>query len=742
MGSTRRLRTAVVAGLAVVVWAQSGAVLARAQDDGLVRTATILPYLAQSVEQAQPNVNFGGADLAIAADARKNPVKQAFLRFSLGALPRGARITAWTLRLELATPGQGLQEVRAFPATFDWSLATRTLPRRPLTWNTRPQVSTRGVGKAEVTADVDPVDIPLTLPEREPWIDVGKGDVSLMLQAVNASADYAYHGLCPRGATAPCPTTNRQPRLIVRYAMPPAAAPIEWPQPGHDAQHSRQTVWRPSAAVAAVASRTVYAPREEVADAPKGYIVGAPAMTDGRLFLHTQRDDAGSKKFFLTVVDESGRLAWQRDLPGAAKFPPFLDRTGRVRVVTENSLVSMPASGPTFSVPPSPWSELLEPGSSVSVREPPTVGASGALYLSTDRGVFALGPDQRVWWKVGSLEARAGPVALSPDETTAYVVLTGGPAAKDDRRCLTEGGAGGPGPANPAGVLVAIDTVSGRVRWRAGAFDQPADGTALPVPVVTTVEVQGEKGRETRTLVYAVDGHQRGRSLQVFDGQTGQCVTVSTAGFFSRPVVVGEGAVALVRREEKDAKGRLCRYAWAPGSDLQWTCPQGDEDLSPLSVLAADGNGSVYAIDGTSSPQKIRGYDRDLVRRLRLDVPETRFAAEEKSTNLGDNVLVGADGTLFATNRNALFVIAPTKVAESAPEHLVLDADGVKGTSPTAFLAQKSITVGQAENGARKVEIGAVQSIVLRSGGGILFRPGFTVHRGARVLARTGMAQP
>jgi hypothetical protein len=721
---------AIVAGLAVGVWAPSGAIPARAQDDDLVRTATILPYLAQTVEQAQATASFEGADLAIAADARKNPVKQAFVRFSLGALPQGARITAWTLRLEVATPGQGPQEVRAFPATFDWSPATRTLPRGPLTWNTRPQVSTRGVGKAEVTAGVDPVDVPLILPEREPWVDVGKGDVSLMLQAVNASAEYTYHGLCPW--RAPCPKTNRQPRLIVEYAMRPAAARIEWAQPGHDAQQSRRTGWRLSADVAAVASRPAYS--------PKGYIVGAPAMAQGRLFLHTQRDDAGSRKFFVTAVDDRGRVVWDWGIPAAAKFPPFLDGTGLVRVVTENSLVSMPADGPTFNVRPPSWSELLQPGSSVSVREPPTVGVNHALYLSTDAGVFALGRDQRVWWSgLGGDDARSGRVALSPDETTAYVVLVGG-GGKDAVRC--DGDAGG---GVPAGVLVAIDNVSGRERWRAGAFGRPGAGDPLPVPVVTTVEVEREGRRETRALVYAIDGHDRGTSLQVFDGQTGQCATLTSQGTFSRPVVAGDGGVALVRRGQgQGAKGRLCRYAWTPGGAIQWTCQPDDaaDDLSPLSVLAADGNGTVYAIDGTSSPQKVRGYDKDLVRQFALDVRETRFAAEEKSTNLGDNLLVGADGTLFATNRNALFVIGPTKVAESAPENLLLDADGVKGTSPTAFLAQKSITVGQADKGAPGVEIGAAQSMVLRSGGGILFRPGFTVHKGARVLARTGMGQP
>jgi hypothetical protein len=722
----------------------TAAMPAGAQEDGRVRTVALLPYFAERAEQANPTASFRGQDLAIEADAGNAPVTQSYLRFSLRTLPRESTIVALTLRLDVVTPGKVSQLVSVFPATFAWSPGDlRSLPPVLLSWNVRPQVSDRAVGYEKVPARAGRVDVELTPLAKEPWVDVSKGDVSLMLESPTPSMGFTYRGLCDARATQPCVTTNEQPRLIVRYAMRPAAAPIQWPQPGHDAQQSYQTAWAPSARVAEVTVRSVYS--------PNGFIVGAPAMLQNRLIVHTQRTDAGSAKSCVTAVDRRGRVIWDVAIPATAvTFPPLVGRDGHIDVVTESALVGIspdldrqPARcGESGFVAPVAWSALLEPGATVtpgsgylppSVREAPTIGASGALYVSTDRGVFALEAGRRVSWRFGGAGAYAGPVALSPDETTAYVVIDAG-AIKDDLRCVKEGAP----RASAGGTLVAIDSVSGCELWRAGAFGKPGGDAPSPSPLVAT--------SEDRTLVYVVDGPAQGKSLQVFDGRTGRSASLTTTGFFSRPVGSGAGSITLVRRDD-GANGRLCRYTWPPLGGLlgllgirppiEQVCQtDASDDLSPLSVLAADARGNVYAVDGTTDPQKVRGYDKDLRLMFALSVAATRSQAEKRMTNFGDNLLVGADGTLFTTSWNTLFAIGPKRLAYDAPKSLTLTQDDVQKVTRTSFLADEAITV------SGNVAIGTAQSIVLRSGGGVVFRPGFRVHSGGQVVVDVGMGQP
>jgi outer membrane protein assembly factor BamB len=380
--------------------------------------------------------------------------------------------------------------------------------------------------------------------------------------------------------------------------------------------------------------------------------------------------------------------------------------------VTENRLLIVHVRGDVPNVEPRAWDDLLGPGSP-SVRARPTLGFNGALYLSTDRGIFALSPypDLRVLWRSGSQGAQLGQAALSPDEATAYVV---------------DGG---------AGQLVALDSADGTARWRSGSFDRAAPGAAapLPVPVVTSLAVAGRVDR--LPLVYVVSGHRRGKALQVFEGDGGKSASLTTTGFFSRPVVDDSGAATLVRKDEP-GKGRLCSYRWRPGeAAMQEQCQETDaDDLSALSVLAADGDNRVYVIDGTSSPQKVRGYTPARTRLFALDVPETA-SASDGTTNFGDNLLVAADGTLYAANRNALFAIEPRRLASPRPDLVVAGAD-VAGINRTAFLAEASITL------AGDVAVGPLQSVVLRAGSTIAFTPGFSVSKGAQVLCQTGAAQP
>lgn len=657
----------ILAGLMLVASALAGAVPTRAQAASVERTATLLADLAQHVDRRQPDRAFTSGGLRLEADATET-----YLRFFLGKLPRGAAIKSWTLRMDVANPGSAPQAIRVYaldpgPHRFDSDTG--------LTWQKRP-TTTKIFVEARVPARRGTVDLPLPSPAREP----PQGSLAVMLRAVrsgppsSSSQEYTFHGLCGRPSTSWCNETNRQPRLIVRYELPAAAGSAGWLQPGYDAQQSYRTAWEPSVDVTEVASRVVYS----------GKIAGAPAVLGDRLIFATQRDDVdvADLRFFMTAVDLGGHQVWEMGLSAVVKYPPVVDHSGQIGVVTEDAFHQMMTMGrnqPGDVV--YPWT-FLEPGSSLSAREPPTVGANDALYFSTDRGVFAVAPDvtglDRVWWRLGSHGARFGRVALSPDEQVAYVVAFDGAGKPGDVRCASA--AGGPAPSSGPGRLVAIDNVSGRELWRAGAFTEPSVGAALPVPVVTSAAVVTGDKRARRTLVYVVDGHERGRSLQVFDGRAAldggrpepRCTVTTTTGIFTRPVVSGDGAVTLVRSTQ-GLTGRLCRYGLTPSLtagemrlEEQRCQPTETGGLSTRSVLAADGKGNVYALDAMPDPQKVRGFRAgDLATLFDLSVPPTTSAVgwTGPNYNFGDHLVIGPDGSLFTTNANTLLAFVPKRRA-------------------------------------------------------------------------------
>ena len=705
-------RVVIAKVLAVLLGVLSCAVPAGAQE----LTMTLLPVLAQRVESTNPQGSYARDDLVLAADAGSNPTKLVYLRFSLAAVPAGATITGGTVRLTVLDATKPWQAVRVLPVTFAGKL--ETAPPPAVTWSTRPSPDgPQGIGlpwRAVTSAPQSrTVDVPLVVPEKGNWVKRDRAEVALMLRSPSPNAQITFRGLCaPETATTPA-CANAQPRLIVRYRLPDATRSIPWPQARYDAQQSGRTPWRLSGrdVVKSVSHRLVYA--------VPGHISLAPVAAERTFVLYTQRDDKGSATFFLTAVDETGRERWAVDIQAAAKFSPMLDRRGRVWVVSENALhrIEIGAEGPSRV---SYQLATLLGTKSASAQAAPTLGASGAMYLSTDQGLFALAldPEPRVLWALA--QAPLGQAALSADEATAFAVSGTRPRA-----------------------LVAIDTADGRVRWSAGRIDtEPeSDDKLLPVPVVGTAP---DDTKRPRPAVYVVSGYERGRSLHFFDGDTGRTV-VRTAEYYSRPVVASTGRVVVVRKQPGQP-GQLCRFIWASAWDekkatiVEWCQQKPPESLSSLSVLAVDGDNNLYVIDPTTDKdnpaQKVRGYTYDYVRLFALDVPRTPAPPPPPappgppSTNFDRNLLVGPGGTLVLANANALFAIEPKALRDSAPADLTLKGDALQKTNETSFLARRRITV----NG--DVTVAAHQSFVLRSGQ-IAFQPGFKILKGAELSCKT-----
>jgi hypothetical protein len=729
MGMGIRLRGVLVIALGL---GSDALGLSWAQDNGVVRSATVLPAIAASVDKSRPNESFK-EELSIAARVEKTekvPTKQVYLNFDLTTVPEGACVSNWALRLFVNTKDKDSrpQTVRVLPVEFK--------DNPSVTWNSRPSVPERAqsVSDASIYSTSQKVDFnyPVKLEEQCPWLTTTKHHLSVVLESTTSGVEYTYHGLastCEADANRGS-RCNTQPRLIVEYYMPPLAADANWPQEHYDPQHSGRTAWKTSAdKTGFIKPRIVYS--------PDGYTVGAPIMYKGRLIFHSQLDNQGSKKFFISALDGRGRQVWKNaDIQAVVKYPPAVDTQGRLYLVTENCLLVLNADDGgrlksaclSESCPNEPCkgTGLLNIKGETSIRATPTLGVNGAVYLSTNTGVFALTPypELKVGWRFGGKDSHFGPVALSTDEATAYVV----------------GGTG------TAGKVFAIDNTDGNERWHGGSLTLKQE--SLPVPVIGAYEVDAAGKKQRHELIYVVNGYDQGNLIQVFvqkeECPEKECEPAKIEGMVSRPVVGADGHAYFVKRDQNNSSGgRLCRDRWASVEASQVPpivadCPQkngagsaSDNDLSPSSLLAADGKGNVYVIDYKSDPQKVRGYKPDFSKFSALEVPRTTSGSQTKSTNFGPNLLIGDDGTLYNANANVLVAIEPKVTVDTLP----LLPSAVQPANQMTFLAAHKIIV------LGSVRVNAGQSFVLKSGGSIRFLPGVRVAKGARLRCETGAPQ-
>ena len=690
-------------------------------------TTTLLPTSAFTAEKTS-NDSTPAGQLAIAGDS-SGPAKQVYFKFNRKIIPKGACVTQWTIRLYKSSAQKDYQYVQAFPVKFN----------PPFNWENKPALpkNVEPVALTRITSNQQKVDLDHNVKEdgKECEWREENDDLSVVLQS-ESPVKNIFHGMADSCGLGAC---NTQPRLIVSYYMKAPPAPDEsWLEQAYDPQHSGRTIWKTSQDVKGVSRNKLYEP-----PCGTGYITEgvAPVMEKGQIILNTQLTEKGGP-YDISAIDGRGQVAWHTPVCEPAAHPLAVDQQGRLYVATVNCLLVLDAEGDHKVLKTSCWTggspscstdekNLFRLESQVEARSvlaPPTIGKDGVVYLPTNLGVFALTPypDLRVLWRfVGG--PSFGPVALSPDETTAYVVEKENPSRGS----------------TPPGPLIAIDTTDGSKRWSGGSFHPEK----LPQPVVGRMN-----GRE---LIFAVDQYEVNegtkkyleKHLEVFDRaecekSTPKCLkTPVDKGWVSRPVLAGTGesyGAYFVKGEQASSKGKLCRYL-GKDPDKVDCAPSDANDLSPLSLLAADGGGNVYVLDGLALeedkhiPQKVRGYAPSFARLFDLEVPGTYEAIDcktkKESTNFGGNLLVGADGTLYNANANVLVAMRPKAPNTDLP----LKVPELKNA--TTYLATGKITLEPASPN-KPESISKGNSVILESGDSIVFRPGVVVQAGAQLSCK------
>jgi hypothetical protein len=98
--------------------------------------------------------------------------------------------------------------------------------------------------------------------------------------------------------------------------------------------------------------------------------------------------------------------------------------------------------------------------------------------------------------------------------------------------------------------------------------------------------------------------------------------------------------------------------------------------------------------------------------------------------NLGPNLLLAPDGSLYNSNSKDLQAIVPSAFG-SQGNQLDLDQDMVRSGNNSVFRAGSRISVKPG------VVVEGSQSIILISGKEIGFKPGFKVQKGGRIICKT-----
>jgi hypothetical protein len=520
------------------------------------------------------------------------------------------------------------------------------------------------------------------------------------------------------------------PRLLLTYTQPNALpGEADWSQIRRDAQHSGRSPWRiyDPGGTYAPADVKVYSLNGGSGGAKdRGDLRQSPLLYGGEIFnaLDLQelnryqlvaRDRRSGQVLSDVKVDQN-----QQPIP----LPTFLVAGGNDRLYyfSENQIAGYNVgSGSLVRAPEKP---LDLTGETLLATSTPTVGADGSLYMATNNYVraYSPAPEQKLLWRYSypTTERQVGAVALSKDETTAYILLGG-----TDTR------------------LVALDSATGDCRWQHKAADfaitraQNATGS-MPIPVVAGNDI------------LVTSGFPTGDKLYVFHDEAG---AAPPAGGEMVPPAPGSPAAGSCRADKapevRGTQDHIPAPVAGPGDEAYYilggklcrslkgeTCA----DLNCEGAAAADPKDITLLIGDNSAGENLTHLYGLAAEKKRLFLiaigkwPTTvSCRARDPGFALGPNLILAPDGTLYNVDDNKLIqVIAPTP-PPAGQEPLVLTDDLLRKNPATAFRVSGKIQT------AANLTLGPETDLILVAGENISFGEGFTVKEGAQMRARVGL---
>ena len=398
----------------------------------------------------------------IAADTRQQPIRTQQLQFSLQSLPKDVTLSSCAVRLVMAERYPPTTESDSLfdPVVLElFKSPSGPDPQPVAAWSVPPSTEkgaaiilrSRTLCAALRPGQADPARFLLQTTVR-------KGKVVLFGQSDEPSA---------------------APRLLLTYTLKDAVpGEADWSQIRRDAQHSGRSRWRlydPNGGYSPTHFAVVPLKTDDKPALDRGDLRQSPLLYGGSII--NALDAPELNRYQLVVRDRSGRVLSDvtkvDDKP--IPLPKFIVAGGvdRLYYFSENQIVGYSlGSGSLVRAPEPP---LNTTGETLVPTSTPTLGADGSLYLATNNYVraYSPGPQQKLLWRYQypNEERQVAAVALSKDETTAYILL-GGTEAR----------------------LVALDSATGDCRWQYKApnfavIRTKTETESMPIPVVAVNDI-------------------------------------------------------------------------------------------------------------------------------------------------------------------------------------------------------------------------------------------------------------
>jgi outer membrane protein assembly factor BamB len=610
----------------------------------------------------------GAAQLKVMADSRKDPVAVSYVRFNLNTIPKEATFGQCAFRVVTSQQLKAETNVQIFQVQNSWEPNT-------LKWPPKPEpVKPEPVG-AQLAAQVsDQVGEKTAVIYQSPGLCKALNEANKAASAADNKISLQLSTETRNGTVSFYSTPGAQerdyaPLLLLTYTPPDNTfLPPSWTQLHHDPQHTGNSGWR----MYNPPDARDYSPTQVTVRsiATASAIYGDPLLYNGNLYNVVH--DGG--KYFLRAMDGKGQQHWQVDLGALPKTLRAVTASGRLYYVTENAVQTYDLEHKGARGERS----IDIDKNKETVISPPTLGPDGRLYLVTNPYVYAYAPypQHQLLWRHRRGSDKVSAVTLSEDGTTAYVVD------------------------GQSGEMVALDSATGALRWALGGLAlNIASNEPMPIPVVA----------EHR--IYVTNKFPTGDKLYVI-ADTGDKATMET--------IPGTGISSPVIDRDKTAyfvkDGTLWRYR----SDETESKQVSKENLGTFSNLVIDGSQNIY------------GWNKDTHLFSAFTGSGTLLLKQDlRQANLGPNLLLAPEGTLYNVNATQLQAVVPAKFLAKG-DTLTLSPELVRLGNNSAFRAGTRIDIPP------KLTIETGTNLILISGDTISFGTEFTVKKGARVSAKTG----
>jgi hypothetical protein len=469
--------------------------------------------------------------------------------------------------------------------------------------------------------------------------------------------------------------TGKAPRLIVYYKVNRPA--VEWATARGNAQHTAQTVTAFRGQVpAGFVSKTLFPMQVQtdlVSYNNKLYVVGKEA---GTTTLYAIDPITRSKDIVATGLDAPSTM-------------PAIDPAGRMYYVSENTIQVIDLA--TRDV-----KNTINVSGNHTMENAPVIGKDGSLYLVFSDNIYAYSPypQNRLLWRYSNpaMEGDKSPVALSKDNTVAYVVYR-----KD----------------SIIGSIIALNTTTGElIKQQKIIPGKEIQTQAVGMPVLDKAD-----------NVYVANQLNDADKLYIFSAKLDSLKVIAGTSI-SMPVISGNNVFFV-----KD--GQLMEYTGTGSRVLAKF-----KNLRSVRSLVTDKSGTLFCLENADTPRLFVYTSQNNSHRV---YPAMNSSADRA-------VMITSDGTLYTATTNELIAIRPDVFSGDymlQPKDYQVDNVVFRGNTlfipPASALTANQYLIGQ--NGVifqSNSSVGATADIKVESGGGISFKNGFRVVKGATLSCKTG----